>query len=86
MEAINLFCLSTEVKQGKTINETRPFETRIRVPHIWIKAKLKLEQQSIRPRLFSGVVGTLKKTMACDFSQSFLKLHWNKRILHKLFT
>lgn len=62
MEAINLFCLSTDVKQGKTINDTRPFETRIRVPHIWIKAKLKLEQlQSIRPRLFSGVVGTLKK-------------------------
>ena len=26
MEAINLFCLSTEVKQGKTINEKRPFE------------------------------------------------------------
>ena len=61
MGAINLFCLSTEVKQGKTINETKPFETRVRVPHIWIKAKLKLEQQSIRPRLFSGVVGTLKK-------------------------
>lgn len=85
MEAINLFCLSTEVKQGKTINETRPFETRIRVSHIWIKAKLKLEQQSIRPHLFSRSRNS-KRTMPCDFSQSFLKLHWNKRILHKLFT
>lgn len=26
MGAINLFCLSTEVKQGKTINEKRPFD------------------------------------------------------------
>lgn len=26
MGAINLFCLNTEVKQGKTINEKRPFE------------------------------------------------------------
>lgn len=43
------------------INETRPFETRIRVSHIWIKAKLKLEKQSIRSHLsVSGVVGTLQ--------------------------
>jgi len=73
METINLFCLSTEVKQGKTINETKPFETRTRVSHIWIKAKLKLEQQSIRPRLFSGVVGTLKEQ--CHFlkvSENFI--------------
>lgn len=55
---------------GKRLTRQDPLKS-----HIWIKAKLKLEQQSIRPRLFSGVVGTLKKTMPCDFSQSFLKLH-----------